>query len=348
MRPQKRTVFVPETNKKPGLSYTASPEGLELPVIDVTHPAFELRPGDEEIADRVTEAIRDLESRERMPVLVRRLLLRFFLRDSILAHGIAASRGTYMDGMGTYLLKLGPDNLGTGYAQEIDKKIAASLPCFSARLRLQAIAEMIAAELIAPLASTPLGELHLVNIAGGPASDSLNALIVLRRRRAELLEGHKIFIDVLDRDDAGPAFGARSLDALRLEGAPLHGVDVEFHRMAFDWSAPTGLGSMLPLTANEKKIVVGSSEGGLFEYGSDKEILEVLRDFREATPLEATFTGSLSRSDGYARHLNQAGGTAVRLWNLEDFVRLVQSAGWAVSQTTECPLSLVVCLKKSG
>jgi hypothetical protein len=32
----------PETNKRPGVSYVVAPNGLELPVIDVTHPAFAL------------------------------------------------------------------------------------------------------------------------------------------------------------------------------------------------------------------------------------------------------------------------------------------------------------------
>ena len=31
---------IPEQNKKPGVCYAVTDDGLELPVIDITHPAF--------------------------------------------------------------------------------------------------------------------------------------------------------------------------------------------------------------------------------------------------------------------------------------------------------------------
>jgi len=339
MSPQKRI---------PGVSYAVSPEGLELPVIDVTHPAFELRLSDEELSSRVAEAIRELDRRERAPAFMRRLFLRFFLRDSILARGIAGSRGSYMGGMSTYLLKLGPDNLDESYAKQIDRKIAASLPCLSARLRLQATAELIAEELAGALAAAPGRALHLVNIAGGPAADSLNALIILRKRRPALFEGRRVVVQVLDRDDRGPAFGSRALAALRQTGSPLHGVDAEFRYLPYDWSEPSALARLLSTIDRTEALVAGSSEGGLFEYGSDAQIVEALRDFRAATASEASFTGSLSRTDGYASCFNAAGGAAIRFRSPEAFAKLVRQAGWTIARTVECPLSLVVCLKKSG
>ena len=50
-----------------------------------------------------------------------------------------------------------------------------------------------------------------MNIAGGPAIDCLNTLIVLRNEHPHLLEGRIIQIDVLDPDEAGPAFGKAAL-----------------------------------------------------------------------------------------------------------------------------------------
>ncbi len=33
-------IKIPEKNKKPGVCYTITDDGLELPVIDVTNPVF--------------------------------------------------------------------------------------------------------------------------------------------------------------------------------------------------------------------------------------------------------------------------------------------------------------------
>jgi hypothetical protein len=62
---------------------------------------------------------------------VQRLLLRLLLRKSKLGRGLVAASGTFVDGMTTYLLKLGPGNLGTR-VDLIDRRIAASSPALSA------------------------------------------------------------------------------------------------------------------------------------------------------------------------------------------------------------------------
>ena len=43
-------------------------------------------------------------------------------------------------------------------------------------------------------------------------------------------------------------------------------------------------------------VVAGSSEGGLFEYGSDGEIIENLRLFHAATAADAVMTGTVTRA----------------------------------------------------
>ncbi|HYQ18734.1 MAG TPA: hypothetical protein VEQ58_23325, partial [Polyangiaceae bacterium] len=39
-----------ERNKRPGVSYAVTDDGLELPVLDVTHPAFAFELSDEKLA----------------------------------------------------------------------------------------------------------------------------------------------------------------------------------------------------------------------------------------------------------------------------------------------------------
>jgi hypothetical protein len=78
------------------------------------------------------------------------------------------------------------------------------------RLRMQQIARLLAEALLAPLSDTADVPLHLVNIAGGPALDSINALIMLARARATLIH-RPIAIHVFDAQQDGPTFGARTL-----------------------------------------------------------------------------------------------------------------------------------------
>ena len=77
------------------------------------------------------------------------------------------------------------------YARPIDRRIAAALPVMAVRLRLADMATLLAEALAPTLEARPRHPLRLVNIAGGPAMDSLNALIVLRRDRPGVLDGRR-------------------------------------------------------------------------------------------------------------------------------------------------------------
>ena len=48
-----------------------------------------------------------------------------------------------MSGMHTYLLKLGPEMLGSSYTKPVDRRIAAALPALGVRLRLQDVAQLM-------------------------------------------------------------------------------------------------------------------------------------------------------------------------------------------------------------
>jgi len=85
------------------------------------------------------------------------------------------------------------------------------------RLRLQDMAYLMADTLVSALAEDPNRPPHFVNIAGVPAADSLNTLIVLNNNRPESLAQRQVFIDVLDFDEGGSAFGKAALAALSEE-----------------------------------------------------------------------------------------------------------------------------------
>src|SRR5439155_543321 len=90
---------------------------------------------------------------------------------------------------------------------------------------------LLAEALRAPLADAPGAPLHLVNIAGGPALDSINALILLARADATLLH-RPIAIHVFDAQQDGPTFGARALLALAAPEGPLNRLGYELERGA--------------------------------------------------------------------------------------------------------------------
>jgi hypothetical protein len=119
-------------------------DGVELPVVDVTHPAFAISITDSEQMTLVEKFLHDGIPLAKLPKPLRELALRFLLRQSVLAQGIDQARGSFMSGMQTYLLKLGPGMLGGAYTKPIDRQIASALPSFCVRLRLQDRAELIA------------------------------------------------------------------------------------------------------------------------------------------------------------------------------------------------------------
>ncbi|MCA9679924.1 MAG: hypothetical protein KC464_33140, partial [Myxococcales bacterium] len=197
--------------RRPGVCYAVSDDGVELAVIDVTHPAFAVAIDDAELRSRVAAFRRTQGGLARLPARLRRPLLRWFLRDSELGRRIMRSDGTFMSGMDTYLLKLGPDNLDRRFHHPIDRVIADALPALSVRLRLQDVATLIAEAAAPALAAAPGRPWTIVDIAGGPALDAANALLVLRRDHPGVLDGHVVDVAVLDRDRAGPGFGARAV-----------------------------------------------------------------------------------------------------------------------------------------
>jgi len=328
-------IKIPEKNKRTGVSYAVTEDGVELPIIDVTHPAFAVEKSAAELSELLA---RTATRRKKVPDPIQRLYRRFFLQRSILMRPSTGASGEFMSGMSTYLAKLGPHNLGAGYAKPIDRKLAGSLPFLSVRLRLHHMARLLADGTAPALQEKPGQPFHLLNIAGGPAMDSLNALIVLQKENPHLLAGRAISIHVLDRERTGPAFGARALTALRGEGAPLHGLPVRFESVRYDWSDAAVLRQLLDRLDTDGAVIAASSEGGLFVYGSDEEIVANLAALGRGTPGDTVVVGSMSRSDGPAGVLNQRGRLAIRARSVEAFTTLVKSAGWTMSRFLEGPL----------
>ncbi len=125
--------------------------------------------------------------------------------------------------------------------------------------------------------------LHLINIGGGPALDSVNALVLLRLSHPQL-RNRKIVIHVLDGDSQGALFGANALAALQAEDGPLAGADVRLERRDYNWNEQEPLGRLIREVKAGGGVAAVSTEGALFEYGSDAAIVENLLALAEAAP----------------------------------------------------------------
>src|SRR5271165_1540829 len=87
-----------------GISYAETEMGVKTAVIDVTSPAFAVNATDAELETMAEQYIREAAQQREVPEALREAL-----RNSMLGKGLMAATGTFLDGMSTYLLKLGPE-----------------------------------------------------------------------------------------------------------------------------------------------------------------------------------------------------------------------------------------------
>jgi hypothetical protein len=323
--------------------YALTDEGLKLAVIDVTNPAFAVTATEAELEAMEAKFLVDAKKMGKLPDSVREQL-----KASFLGRGMMEAAGTFLPGLSTYLLKLGPGNLGE-HGKPIDKILAASFPIFTMRLRLQDMARMLADGLVESLERDARRPLLFVNVAGGPAADSWNTLIVLQAERPELLAGREITVAILDRDEHGPSFGARAVEALCAEAGPLSGLRPcpVWRHIYYPWTEVERLGGLLRELGASDAVCAISSEGGLFEYGLDDEIIANLRQLRDGTPGDTRVVGSVTRDSETMRSTRGSDSFTTIPRTIEAFRALAERGGWAVEKQIDRPYSFNVRLVKS-
>jgi hypothetical protein len=336
-----RRDFFREGWMKTDVLYALTDEGVKVAVIDVTSPEFAVSATDEELGKMAAQYIREAAQQQDMPAPLREAL-----RNSMLGRGIMGATGTFLDGMSTYLLKLGPENLGER-ATPIDQRIAASFPAFMARLRLQDMTQLLADGLATIETDALRRKICLVNIGGGPGSDSWNALLLLRARQSDWLADREITIAVMDLDQRGPAFGGRAVEALCATVAPLCGLNIGFRHLPYQWSDSNRLGGLLDELQCGDAACGISSEGGVFEYGSDEEIVLNLRALHGGTAGDAFVVGSVTREGEPVRASLVASRFLTRPRTMEAFRDLSAQAGWNVQEVRDRPFSYNVRLVKA-
>lgn len=339
-------IRVPERDRRPGVFYAVSDDGIELPVIDVTHPSFAIDDSAAVLEQAWADERKRQEGWTRQPTWRRRLMLWLARRNSILLQSLWQAEGTFLTAMATYRMKLGPANQGAAYTKRLDTRIAAGASILDVRLRLQRVAHLLAEALMAVLRTRPSAPVHFVDIAGGPAIDAINALILIRRHAPGLLLCRPIRLHVLDAHREAPDFGARALAALQSDGGPLRGLDCTFEYRRYDWNDPAILRELLA-GFEPDAVAAASSEGGLFQYGSDEAIVGNLAVLHQHTRPEFTVTGTLSPATPENLHARRMIRVAIRHLDATAFGALAQRAGWRLDRVLESPRTQTVRLVKA-
>lgn len=325
----------------PDIAYAATDDGVRLPVIDITQPAFALPDAPASLA-ALGVAYRKSEQRYALvPRFVMNFMMRSAARRSRLLADILDPDTSFLAGLTTYIMKLPAETLPPPFDSETDRRIVSSPQVTAMRLRLRQVATLLADALEPLLAANAAAQLVLINIAGGPAIDSLNALILLRRRNPAL-SARPIAIHVLDIDAAGPHFGAAALAALSAAGQPLAGLDVTFTHQSFDWNAPAPLAGILGRAAAQGAIIAASSEGGLFEYGSDQAIVANLKTLHDGAA--KVVVGSVTNADPVRRRSIIGSRFKLLPRGFDGFQPLAERGGFRIARSEPTPLGDQVLL----
>jgi hypothetical protein len=323
------------------LIVAAKRDGEPMAVIDVTDPRFAV-PDDRDSLQRLLDASRKEERRRRhVPRFVMRWMLNRAAKRSRLLRDMFGGTSAFLDGITTYVMKLGADNLPASYDNPTERRIAAMPNLTLLRLRTQQVARLVADGLGPELTAAPTVPLHLINIAGGPAVDSMNSLIILNRRDSALLR-RPVVIHVLDSDAAGPFFGRNALAALMAEGAPLAGLDVTFDHREYDWNEPASLEALLRDLNAAGAVVAVSTEGGLFEYGSDDAVVSNLQALRAGGVKQ--IAGSVTADDEARRQMITASRFKLIPRGLNGFAPLAERGGYRIVQAETAQISDQVLL----
>ena len=319
--------------------YASTGDGMVLPVIDVSHPAFEVRTTAAELGAMADQYVREAEARTQQmsPELVEGL------KRSRLGRGLMAAANGVLGGIETYMMKVGPENFAPDI-HPLDRAIAASFPALTTRLRLQDTAHLVAEGLARVLPAHPGRPLVCLNIGGGAGADSWNALLLVRAAHPELVADRAVTIAILDVDAAGAAFGEKAVIALKTSGGPLSAMTVGVHHVTYDWSNASQLSGLLAGLPADAVCAV-SSEGALFEYATDQEIVENLRALRAASPAPATCVGTVTRDSAATRASRASTRVTTIPRSIDAFQDLAAAARWRVDVVLERPFAYSVRLE---
>ena len=325
---------------QPPIRFFRTDEGLRLPVIDVTDPRFIIPTDPAAMAELRRKFLQDDRRQRVIPVWFQRAMMRLAARRSPLAAALLTPAADHYDGTSTYVLKLGADNLVPPYGAPMDRRLAGSGHATCVRLRMQQLSGIMADAVAVDRAFTSSAPLHLINIGGGPSFDSVNALMLLRRDRPELLD-RQVVVHIMDQNAKGAALCKAAVAALIDTDGPLHGVAVTVDYREYDWNDASALAGLVERIASGKEVALASSEGALFEYASDEAVVANLRALRPGVRFVAGSVTSERVTVASAWYDLKNRGVA-------GFTTLAEDAGYRLVRAEDSEMSHQVLLVPAG
>jgi hypothetical protein len=339
--------------KVPGLSYAFTGNGVELPVLDITHPLFYNSIDEVKLKEMLKHAEinaeKTAEKFNRMPAFI----MKFLAKRSFTVAELLQSKGdnAYLSGVSTLMLKLGPNLIGKGRKRFLDRLAAKGIGGIVLRMRLRDLSKCQAKALVPILRKSPDKNLCMINIAGGAASDTINTLFLILQEDPLLLKNRKIEIYVLDIDSFGPAFAAECFSVLKLPAGQFNNLNISFRHIQYDWNNTSILNKLL--SERKEWLIACSSEGGLFEYCSEEVIDKNLDTIYNNSNSEIIITGSLLHDienvdAGIIASLKISTNIKPRFLGLAGLKYLCKNA-WTIESIMEGnPRYLVFCLSKAS
>lgn len=339
--------------KVPGLYYVFTENGVELPVLDITHPLFISSIDEVKLKEMLKKAEKNAEETaekfNNMPAFIKKFLANHSFTMSELLQN--KSDNAFLSGVSTLMLKLGPGLIGKGRKRFLDRLASRGIGGIVLRMRVRDLSKCQATALIPLLRKSPDKNLCMINIAGGAASDTINTLFLILQEDPLLLKNRKIEIYVLDIDSFGPAFAAECISVLKSPAGQFNNLNISFRHIQYDWNNTSLLNKLL--SERKEWLLACSSEGGIFEYCSDEVIDKTLDTLFNNSNSEIILTGSLLHDienvdAGIIASLKISTNIKPRFLGLDGLKNICRKY-WTIESIIEGnPRYLVFCLKKAG
>lgn len=337
-------------NKLPGLSYVFTVNGIELPVLDITHPGFISGIDENRLKKLIPYVEKNAEKNAEKFNKIPKYIKNYFIKHSFTMAELLQNETSFATGISTLMMKMGPNLIGKGRKRFWDRSVSKGFGSLLIRMRMRDISRCQAEELIPLLNGSPEKNLCFINIAGGSASDSINALFLIQKEDPSLLKNKKIEINVLDIDNYGPAFAGQCINALKFPGNKFNGLDISFRHINYDWNDTQKL---LELLSERKEwLQICASEGGLFEYCSDDVIIRNLKVLFDNSPDDIIISGTLLHDietidAGFVAALKISTSIKPRLLGINGLKSIIENNRWKLHKTIEGnPRYLVFSLRK--
>jgi hypothetical protein len=352
MNTDKSMETTPEKNKIPGLAYAFAENGIELPVLDITHSQFLSSIDEEQLSEVSKTSFQKMLALGEMSDDQKKAYHEHLSKSYIFGRVFMSDpNANFLNGMSTYVYKLGPSLIGGEKERELDRSLSMGIGGVSVRMRIRDLCKLQVDVLTPRLKSSPGKDLCFINIAGGAASDSINTLILILKENPGLLKNRKIEITVLDIDTISPHFARQCIEALKQQKHYFYGLDVTFDHINYNWNDPDEL---IQLLSNRKQcIVLCTSEGGLFEYGTDGDIIQNLNAIYDHTPDDTLIAGTiihdLDKVDPTVPAMAKATNAGLRFLGTTGLAGLLEKTNWRLENIIEKnPIYVIFTLKKGN